>query len=123
MPQLDPKQKQLISKINMSNSLVSQFHKKPQHSIVRPLDYKRVILYLLDNDPRPEVKVVVDDLQQFILLPGRGSIVEHRDGQRVSHTDGIRNLGQQIHTPKKDEQGFKKVTHYSSYSYYYTARY
>lgn len=48
---------------------------------------------LPDDDPRPEVKVLLDDVQQLPLTLLRRAIVEDGDGQRMGHTDGIGHLG------------------------------
>lgn len=48
---------------------------------------------LPDDDPRSEVKVLLDDVQQLPLTLLRGSVVEDGDGQRVGHTNGIGHLG------------------------------
>lgn len=47
---------------------------------------------LPDDDPRPKVKVLLDDVQQLPLALLRCAIVEDGDGQGVGHTDGIGHL-------------------------------
>ena len=49
--------------------------------------------YLLHNDPRPQVKVLLDYLQELVFVPGRCTVVKHRDGQGVAHSNGIGDLG------------------------------
>lgn len=51
-----------------------------------------VKLRILHDDSRPQVKVLLHDLQQLVLVPGRRAVVEHGDGERVAHADSIGDL-------------------------------
>lgn len=48
--------------------------------------------YSLDNLARAEIKVLLYDGEQLLLRHVRGSVVEYRDGERLSHADSVRNL-------------------------------
>lgn len=45
-----------------------------------------------DDDAWPQVKVLVNDLQQLLLALVGGAVGEEGDGQRVGHSNGIRHL-------------------------------
>lgn len=49
-------------------------------------------VFLPDNDPWPEIKVLVDNLEKFWLWLLRGPVGEQGDGQRLGHPDSIRHL-------------------------------
>lgn len=51
---------------------------------------------LPDDDTRAEVEVLLHDLQQLLLAPLGGPIVEDGDGQGVSHSNGVRHLRKQV---------------------------
>lgn len=53
-----------------------------------------VKLHILHDDSRPQVKVLLHDLQQLVLVPVRRAVVKHGDGERVAHTDSIGDLKQ-----------------------------
>lgn len=45
-----------------------------------------------DDNAGPQVKVLVNDLQQLLLALVGGAVGEQGDGQRVGHSDCIRHL-------------------------------
>lgn len=47
---------------------------------------------LPDNDAWPQIKVLVDDVEQLCLCFLGGTVGEQGDGQRMGHPDGIRHL-------------------------------
>lgn len=49
-------------------------------------------LHILHNDPWPQVKVLLYDLQQLVFVPGRRAVVKHWDGEWMAHTDGVGDL-------------------------------
>lgn len=49
-------------------------------------------LHLLHYNPRPQVKVLLYNLQQLVFIPVRRAIVKHWDGEWMAHTDSIGDL-------------------------------
>lgn len=50
------------------------------------------ILHTLHNDSRTEVEVLLNDLQQLVFVPAGRTVVEHGDGERLAHSDGVGDL-------------------------------
>lgn len=49
-------------------------------------------LHVLHDNPRPQVKVLLHNLQQLVFVPVRCTVIKHRDGEWMAHTDGIGDL-------------------------------
>ena len=56
-------------------------------------DIWRFCLYhLLDDATRPQIKVVLDNVEEILVLLGSCTVTTDEDGQRFSHTDRVRHL-------------------------------
>lgn len=49
-------------------------------------------LHVLHDNPRPQVKVLLHNLQQLVFVPVGCTVIKHRDGEWMAHTDGIGDL-------------------------------
>lgn len=47
---------------------------------------------VLDNATGPQVEILFDDAQQLVRAELRRAVVKHRDGQRLSKSNCVRNL-------------------------------
>ena len=64
----------------------------------------------LDNDTRTQVEVVPDDLDQLLGALVRGAVALDEDGERVSDTNGVRELNQSTASQLRADKRFGDPT-------------
>lgn len=74
--------KNLCRETDLEDAVITKKKKRNPHSRQR----------LPDNDAWPQIKVLVDDVEQLCLCFLGGTVGEQGDGQRMGHPDGIRHL-------------------------------